>query len=197
MSVFSQFLIDKIKIVKKDNSYTSPEIRAQVDKDKINVHCEDIPAGIDIEDGDFIDRVLPNDRLERYLVIDAGYKAAWQVFPERYECRVRKSNQVINAPKAHVTYNVSGHNTRIFNHSVDNSSNTVTVGQPGLFAELRNLVQTEIQNNNEQLLILISQMEDEQRKPGFARAYKEFISCAADHLTLLTPFLPALTSLIS
>jgi hypothetical protein len=34
-------------------------------------------------------------------------------------------------------------------------------------------------------------------KKGFAKAYQNFIAAAADHITVLTPFLPALTNMLA
>jgi hypothetical protein len=34
-------------------------------------------------------------------------------------------------------------------------------------------------------------------KPTFGERYREFVASAADHMTLLAPFLPALTALLA
>jgi hypothetical protein len=39
-------------------------------------------------------------------------------------------------------------------------------------------------------------MKNEKGKTGFVQAYQNFIGLAADHIGVITPFLPALTSLI-
>lgn len=43
------------------------------------------------------------------------------------------------------------------------------------------------------LLSLVDEMEDAQGTDRFRERYKEFVATAADHMTLLIPFLHALT----
>lgn len=90
MSVFSQFVNDKIRIIKKDDSDASKEIKANIEGNKICVHIQDLPNGLSIDQGDFIERILSNNKTERYLVLDPGYKTAFHTIPEYYEAKVKK-----------------------------------------------------------------------------------------------------------
>ena len=90
MSAFSPLFIDKIRIVKKDDSYTSIEIPAFVKTNEIHVHAESLPEELRIEAGDYIDRIQHDKHIERYYVVEPNYKAAFMTIPAFYEIRVRK-----------------------------------------------------------------------------------------------------------
>lgn len=196
--MFEQFQIDKIKIIKKENGAMSPEIKALVDsKNKlIHIHIQNITEGWYINDGDYIDRILPNDNIDRYIVLDNGFKAAWQIFPERYECVVKKVTAVDLAPNPSVVYNINGYNTRVYNDSIDNSKNTISINNSELFASLISTIRKQVSDNGE-LINLVKEMENNQGKSGFLKSYQDFISSAANHMTILSPYLPALTQLLT
>ena len=42
----------------------------------------------------------------------------------------------------------------------------------------------------------ISDMENNRGTERFTKAYKNFVQAAANHMTIVTPFLPTLTSLL-
>lgn len=167
MSMFSQFHNDKIKIIKQNSKQSSAEIPAMVDNNKINVHCSDIPDGFDIEDGDFIDRIMPNDKYDRYIVLDNGYKPSFHSFPERFECKVRKRNAIpMQQTQGAITYNLNGVNSRVYNNSTDNSENTFDLSSDDLFLVLKRIVTTQIESN-EKLIEIINEMKTNRGKSSF------------------------------
>jgi len=90
MSAFSSLFTGKIRITKKDDSYTSKEIIAMVKVNEIHFHAEDLPYGLKIETGDYIDSILPNSNIDRYVVVTPNLKAAFMTIPAFYEVKVRK-----------------------------------------------------------------------------------------------------------
>jgi len=47
------------------------------------------------------------------------------------------------------------------------------------------------------LLARTMELEQETSKTGFAKKYAEFMALAADHITVIGPFIPALTQMIT
>jgi hypothetical protein len=98
-----------------------------------------------------------------------------------------------------VLYNVSGPNARINIQSTDLSTNIVNVESAALFDKLRNVIQESVQDADA-IKRLSEQVDAMQAAAGtktFLGAYQQFVSVAADHLSLFLPFLPALTQLLS
>lgn len=100
------------------------------------------------------------------------------------------------ASGVNIIYQVSGYG-RVNVNSTDSSTNVVTVSRDQIFAKIREVVAAGVPAGPEQDSILdrLSALESAQNSPTFATTYTELISIAADHLTLLTPFLPALAEM--
>lgn len=83
-------------------------------------------------------------------------------------------------------------------NSTDNSIN-IEISAMSIFASLCDAIKKsdiEIQSKNN-LVQSIEAMEDSVGSPGFAAKYKDFIQNAANHMSVISPFIPALTSLLS
>jgi hypothetical protein len=94
-------------------------------------------------------------------------------------------------------YQVSGYG-RVNVNSTDNSVNVITVSQAEIFAKLRHEITANISAGEEQKNILerVCVLEAAQNSPSFAERYTELISVAANHMTLLAPFIPGLTEMM-
>ncbi|AZS19181.1 hypothetical protein [Caulobacter sp. FWC26] len=94
------------------------------------------------------------------------------------------------------TGDITGTGARLNQGSQDSSTNTIA-GESQLFAEIEDAV-TGIKDAaaREQLIALTREMKASQGQPGFLSAYQRFVTAAADHMTVLTPFLPALAGLL-
>ena len=92
---------------------------------------------------------------------------------------------------------VSGPNSRVNVHSTDNSVNSVVNGN--VFQELLSALETGAGNNTEleQLKQLVGELSAASDKNSYTKAYQAFIANAANHMTIITPFLPALTNILS
>lgn len=118
---FDSLLTDTVCLIKKNGEQVE-FIRASVQKNKIFINRSDIF----IEVGDLIKREMSNGGEENYEVMDPGFHEKFHGIPAGYQMEVRK----LGAPEAQklvqsITYNFNGHNARVNNHSVDNSTNTV------------------------------------------------------------------------
>ena len=89
---------------------------------------------------------------------------------------------------------VSGNNSRVYNNSIDNSTNTVKENSVALFQELTKFIRENVEEN-QKLIELVNMMEENKEKKAFTKSYIDFIASAANHMTILSPFIPALTAL--
>ncbi len=172
-------------------------VKAQVNKNTISFAAFDRV----VQDGDTIVRHLPDGRDEEYLVLDSGYVAEFHSIPASYKSKVEKKTAIKRSPfHAGTVYNVnfSGANSRFNLHSLDLSSNLVDVDPDGLFQELRTAIARDIEDEarSDAMLKQVAEMKKVQGTPKFLEAYQAFISSAADHMTVVVPFIPALTQLL-
>ncbi len=112
---------------------------------------------------------------------------------DRARLAKRQSPAVTNA-----VYHVYGHNPRWVTNSIDNSVNIVTVSSEQVFADLRQAIESGIAEGAERKDILekLDALEKAQSSPSFAKLYTDLIATAANHMSLIAPFIPALTELL-
>jgi len=130
------------------------------------------------------------------LEAECGVSAAW-VKTQIDKRRLTAKRKAQAAATANI-YHVHGHNPRWNLNTVDNSVNVVTVSATQVFADLRQAIQTGVPEGDEQkdILVRLMELEQAQQSPSFAQRYADFISAAANHMTLIGPFIPALTELL-
>lgn len=129
---FDEFMTDNI-IVRKQNGDVLEGLKASVQRDAVFLDRSDVL----IEPKDLIERRSSNGAVETFEVVDPGFHEAFHGIKAHYQMSVRK----LGLPEAKqrvesITYNITGHNARINNHSVDQSTNTVSIG-----ADLREYVE--------------------------------------------------------
>lgn len=194
--VFSQMMKDKVTLVKPDSSRVEG-IRASVQREKIFVDDSSLP----IEEGDTIERERPGGIVDRYMVLDAGYHHDIHGIPAHFQMQVRKETAIPrDPPNPSNTYYLNGPNSRVNNNSMDASVN-VSLTQQGtsqlfddLLAALNEITDME---QREQLVIDVEEMKAAQGSPRFLARYKAFMQDAANHMTVVGPFLPALAQLLA
>lgn len=95
-------------------------------------------------------------------------------------------------------YNVKGDNARWNINSTDNSVNVITKSHAEFFSALRERIQSAVPEGNERNVILekLDALDQSHGQPSFAKRYTEFIAVAANHMAVLTPFIPALTEML-
>lgn len=120
---FAAFMTDTVSVLKQ-NGDLFEGIKASVQSDKIFIE------GVQplIETGDLVRRKMSNGSEETFRVLDPGFREQFHAIPAGYQMKVVK----LGVPEAarhiqNITYNVSGHNARINQNSVDNSHNVVSV----------------------------------------------------------------------
>jgi len=183
-------MTDEVKLVKK-NGEVYENIKANVQTEKIFITDETIP----IEEGDKLQRKLPSGMLENYIVLDRGfYNVDMAGMKPHYQCKVKKESSISAEKKLNQQkiYNVTGENSRVNINSTDNSMNVIDKSSDELFEEIRNIVNENIKNN-EKIIKTINEMESNKNKESFMNSYQKFISSMSNHMSLIAPFIPALS----
>jgi len=136
--MLSNLMRDKV-IVLKQNGGKYEDIQASVQSKKTVIQRSDIL----IETGDLIQRKMSNGGIETYEVIDPGFHEGGSFIPAGYYIK-HKNLGLPEAEKAaqSITYNLNGPNSRVNNHSTDNSTNVVN--ENSAVAEHIELLRSEI-----------------------------------------------------
>ena len=198
MNIFESFKNDRVALIKKDGQRFE-DLPASVQSGLILTDNPKIP----IEDGDQFERKLPSGIVDVFTVVDSGFQQGIHGIPPHYQSKVRK-NTIGSPPRRRpaagpqVVYNLIGPNARVNIQSSDSSTNVVSVESAVLFDNLREAIQRSSLDSTvaQQLIQNVSAMQSAAGTKAFGERYKEFIAVAADHMTLIAPFLPALTQLL-
>lgn len=179
-----------LKIVSPDGAIRSIE-RGLVDSKQIFI--ENMKAVILV--GDEIRRTLPNGMEETFEVLDP---VCFTGSLAHYEVKFRRKGTFPSGTGGNFTFHVSGANARVNVNSHDQSHNAVIADN--VFAELKNKINSEVSDSEERsrLLADVETMHGHVGdRSAFITAYQKFVASAADHMTLIAPFLPALTNFLS
>lgn len=192
---FKELMNDTVSLLKSDERKFE-NIKASVQRDKIFIDDGSIP----VEEGDTYVRKLPNGIVERYTVLDAGYYEGIAGIKTHYQSVVRKETKI--EPKTqptHIVYNLIGPNARVNIQSVDSSTNLVEIEPSELFEKLRAVIKHSIKDDNvsAQLSEKVDELHQTQGTKAFVTKYQEFMALAANHVTILAPFIPALSQMLS
>lgn len=145
-----------------------------------------------IASGDELRRTLPNGTDETYEVIDPVFQQAWEGIPAHFQVEVRKKGTFAHGTGGNYSITVTGQNSRVNVGSHDQSVNIAV--DNGTFDRLRQALTDQVADEAERakLLAAVADMERARGKEDLAPAYQRFIASAANHMSVISPFLPAL-----
>lgn len=142
---------------------------------------------IAVRKGPSIDAILP--QLQQALGMLEGRDP-------RSEFELRKDN--VQSPH-HVTIHQHGPQARVNLNSTDYSHNVLTVQEQNVFAQVRAALEHGVSDQNE-LKAILSKLQDFEssiHQPTALAKFQTFVNNAASYMTLLAPFIPALTAMLS
>lgn len=151
---------------------------------------------VDVRPGDEIRRTLPNGQEEAFVVNDPRYFGSGPFGPH-YQIKVSRRGQFDRHAGGNYSLSVSGPNARVNIHSTDHSTNTVT--SSNVFSDVRSALRA-AGLPPEKLIEVdtrLAEMSAAKDKGTFAKAYQSFVGTVADHITVVAPFLPAITEALS
>jgi hypothetical protein len=115
---------------------------------------------------------------------------------DHYQTKVEKITDLPKAGHGQGYIQVTNENGKVNINSTDNSIDIkISNDTTKIFNELRSVI-NEIDNSTE-LLKAMNDLENSIGKSDFLEYYSKFIQAAANHMTIIAPFLPAITSLIA
>ena len=192
---FKALMTDTVSLIKRDGRRFE-DIKASVQRNKIFIDNASIP----VEEGDTYERILPSGIVERYTVLDAGYQEGIGGIKAHYQSDVLKETKIVPQRQAtQVVYNLIGPNARVNIQSVDTSTNLVEIEPSELFEKLRAVIKHSITDEkvSAQLSEKVDELQQAQGTKTFVTKYQEFMALAANHITILAPFIPALSQMLS
>ncbi|MGD6896384.1 hypothetical protein [Bacillus infantis] len=153
----------------------------------------------DIEIGDWIIGQLSKDKF--YIEEKKSDVINGKVFQIKgYYLTERELEKVELEKKTTQTiiYNLNGTNSKVNNNSTDRSINVIDMTSEDLFNKIRNLIQENINDTaqKQELNEIVNQMEVAQGTRKFNELYTKFTTFAANHITIFTPLIPALSQMI-
>ena len=152
-----------------------------------------------IEVGDKFTRMLLSGLTEELVIDDPGYCAKFSAIAAHYQVKVHRARAERTTSPRGTTYNVSGPNARVNINSNDHSTNAVALGDVEVFANLRRAFADNSVGDSERakLLASVDAMEQAYSSPSFAARYNDFIMLAGSYMSIVGPFLPALSGLLT
>lgn len=190
----SNIMNERVTIIKR-NGERYENVAASVQRDKVFTERADVP----VEEGDTIERKLPNGVVEQFVVEDPGFMVAIGGFPDHYQMNVRLATAQSPQRTATTIYNVSGPNARVNINSNDSSSNVINIAADELFAKIRETLGAlpMAADRRDEVLTAVDSMERTRGTPEYLSWYSKFVSGLADHIALMSPFLPALAQFMA
>lgn len=163
--------------------------KAQFDGNTVMIH----DSNLQIFTGDEIRRTLPSGVDEAFEVIDPVFYGSIAALAH-FEVKVKRKGTFPHNTGGNYNIAVTGDNARVNIGSTDQSTNTVT--NSGVFGRMIETVESAVNNDGDKEAIIsaIKDMELHKGTSGFAKAYQHFIGITADHIGVLSPFLPALAT---
>jgi len=147
----------------------------------------------DVQVGDEIRRMLPNGKEDVFLVKDPTFYSGGP-FGAHYQVKISRRGSFEAKTGGHYIH-VSGDHSRVNVQSTDNS---VNISGSNVFGQARAAIASQIADPAVRVNLTkhLDDVEASNSKDTFISAYQRLISSAADHITVLTPFLPAITQLL-
>jgi hypothetical protein len=192
---FENLMTDRVSFLKADGKRVRDNIKAAIEtaKNQIVTFEVDLP----VAEGDFFERTLPNKSVERFEVLDPGFQAGFELIPASFQASVRKVTDRPRPAPPPTSVTIHGDNARVNLNSIDQSTNTSSRTAIDVWMNLQATIEREVpEPARSQLAKAVAGMKEAAGKPSFKDRYKEFMTQAANHMTVLSPFLPALLALL-
>jgi hypothetical protein len=94
-------------------------------------------------------------------------------------------------------YVLSGPGARVNVNSTDNSTNWISISEADVFPKLRNELNAKVADpvRRQEIIVGVNELEQSRGSGSYAEKFTSFLSCAADVMTIISPFIQALAAL--
>ncbi|MGE6718779.1 hypothetical protein ACQKGD_15565 [Peribacillus frigoritolerans] len=197
--MFKNLMKDKVSL-EKQNGEIITNIQSNVKENEIFI----VDSSLKIEEGDRITRSLPNGLKEGYIVTNSIRYGKKFSIPAHYELRVRKETAIEHERFQTIindnsTTNITGDYNRVNKHSTDNSTNTsIKETEFIIFNQLKEIIEeSDISvTEKDKIISNINELKESVGTSNYQSKYQHFIASAANHMTIIAPFIPELTKLL-
>jgi len=189
MSILSHFNPIKVTIFAPDGSVRAEPL-AVISARKIQT--EDV--SIHVQPGDEIRRPLPNGSDEVFVVTDVQYSDGLHTIPPSFIIDVQRKGALPHRMPRSVS--VTGSNARV---TFGNDSSVNISHEGDVIQQACDAIASQVQDEKTRasLISALAELKTANESSSKASAYQKLIANAANHMTVLAPFLPALTQLLS
>lgn len=185
----------KVSLVKIDGTRIE-NIAALVQSEIIFIMDNQLP----IEEGDTIERNLPNNLLEKYTVMDRGFMSnPFHNGDDHYQVKVQKiTSQSLQKQSTTTIIHQTGDNPKVNINSEDKSISIVNKADITEFEKIRKTIMNKIsdEEEREKCLISLDELKDSVGKKSYIEKYQKFIETISNHITIIGPFIPYLTKFL-
>lgn len=185
----------KVTLLKADGRQFQ-EVDASLHTGQIFFNDPELP----LEVGDIVQHQRPGGIVDEFVIVDPNFMTGLGGrIPAHFQSKVtRRDKPLASHDDARtITYHLHGANSRVNIQSSDNSLN-LTLTADTLFSVLKTFVQKEIEEpDRSAILATVVEMENADKGTAFREKYLQFVSVAADHLGVLSAFLPMLANLLN
>jgi hypothetical protein len=179
---------ESVTLLKK-NGQRVPGIKAAVRAKMIFIPDD----AVLIEEGDRFTRRTPDGTEERFLVRERGFCPKTGLLPAHYQVKVEQESGAFPNPSTGPASTFPGA-----------AGHAAAAGQLGrmapkdLFQEVRKVIISNLTKDDYPRWIkAVDEMEKSLETPLYVHAYRRFIALAADRITLIAPYIPPLSSLLT
>ncbi len=191
--MFNNLPQDILKL-KKSNGEIIDDIKAIISKETIVIDSADLP----IEEGDILIRILPNKLEEKYEILDYTFYQKMFDIPAHYQIEYQRYTEKNSNKK------IENHTTKTEIYNIDSSTVIINSKNSSININKNEVVFIDLLEKANQLNVphkdeiiqSIENMRDNVNTPLFNEKYKEFMSVAADTMTVFSPYLVALASFL-
>jgi hypothetical protein len=147
--------------------------------------------------GDELRRRIQNGTEEVYEVVDPVFYAKHHTIPAHFQVKIRRKGIFEPGRGGNYTIHVAGANSRVNINSSDRSQNIVSDNR--LFQDMRTAIAAHVAETEERAMLLskIDALEAAgSDNAAFLQRYQDLMANAANHMTVLAPFLPMLAQML-
>lgn len=125
------------------------------------------------------------------------HTSEWDWAGKRLTLLQHKENVMVREASTAV-YILSGAGARVNVNSADNSVNTISISEADVFPKLRSEIEAKVTDSlrRQQIIEKLGELEQSKGSSSYAAKFRDFVSFAADIMTIIYPFIQPLSALI-
>ena len=145
-----------------------------------------------------VERALPSGQLEVFDILEVQFVQRLASVPAHYRIHIssRTSRRTSGSPST-VT-NISAANVSVGSITGPGVVHSTAPDLDAILRRLRSAIEAQVSEASarHELITAVERMRNATEPGGLRAAYRAFVACAADHMTVVAPFVPALGQIV-